>query len=71
MQIKAENSLFQNQKFFTPPKSFLPPFLLMYYHLKNEDFGLNIKYYLTLEGVKNFSFFDRVDFQILPEEKIN
>ena len=25
----------------------------------------------TIEGVKNFLFFDRVDFQILPEEKIN
>ena len=26
MQIEAENDLFKNQKFFTPLKSFLPPF---------------------------------------------
>ena len=50
-------------------KVFYPPFLLVHWHHKNDNFVLIVRYPHYIEGVKNFSFFGRVDFQILPEEK--
>ena len=75
IQRKAQDVYFEMEKFFTPTKSFLPPFLLMHCHHKHENFDLIIRYSpysrggKKLLGGKNFSLFDRVDFQVLPEEK--
>ena len=54
MQIEAENELFKNQKFFTPLKSFLPPF----FHMLKNFFWIFEKVAIFAhgkkEGVKNF-----------------
>ena len=56
-------------------KSFLPQlkvFYLLFYWTTTTKMRISISLlniHTPIEGVKNFSFFDRVDFQILPEEK--
>ena len=77
IQKKAQDVYFEMKKFFTPTKSLLPP--LFYWCITTIKRKISIRLLdiqTTIEGVKNFcgvknfSFFDRVDFQILPEEKI-
>ena len=64
-------------KFFTPTKSFLTP--LFYWCITTIKIGIliwSLDMHLPTEvvknfcGVKNFSSFDRVDSQLLPEENI-
>ena len=56
-------------------KVFYPLFTLMHYNHKNENFDLIIRYSPSSGGIqnfwrgKNFSFFDRVDFDIFTRRK--
>ena len=52
IQKKAQDVYFEMEKFFTPTKSFLPPFLLMHYHHKKENFDLLVKYSHYYRGGK-------------------
>ena len=70
IQRKAQDVYFEMEKFFTPIKSFLPPFLLMHCHHKHENFNLIIRYSPYSRGGKKLFTFWQVDFQVLPEEKI-
>ena len=76
IQRKAQDIYFEMEKFFTPTKVFYPPFYWCIPIIKRGISIWSLDIDLTLEGVKNFwgvknfSLFDRVDFQVLPEEKI-
>ena len=57
VQIKAENVLYKNQKFFTPLKSFLPHFFYLEWS-SMQNICQNLVFMWTLQsskcGVKNF-----------------
>ena len=44
IQKKAQDVYFEMKKFFTPTKSFLPPFLLMHYHHEKDNFNSIVRY---------------------------
>ena len=57
IQKKAQDVYFQMEKFFTPTKSFLPPFLLMHYHHEKENFDSIVRYSNCYRGGKKLFIF--------------
>ena len=66
-----EKVFYPNQKFFTPFFYWCITTIKRKISIWLLDIHTTIEGVKNFCGVKNFSFFDRGDFQLLPEEKIN